>query len=124
KTISYISKAKEYPEFFILGENNGWGFNNQVFVFILFAVVGAYLPAKTRTGYQTFATGGNELAATYSGIATPWVRMRAYLMSAFCATIAGLMQVAQDKGMIAQSGAGLELIVIASVIVGGASILG
>jgi ribose transport system permease protein len=124
KTISYISKAKEYPEFFILGENNGWGFNNQVFVFILFAVVGAYLLAKTRTGYQTFATGGNELAATYSGIATPWVRMRAYLMSAFCATIAGLMQVAQDRGVIAQSGVGLELIVIAAVIVGGASILG
>jgi ribose transport system permease protein len=124
KTISYIAKAKEYPEFFIIGENNAWGFNNQVFLFVLFGIVGAFLLAKTRTGYQTFATGGNELAATYSGIATPWVRMRAYLMSAFCATIGGLMQVAQDRGMIAQSGVGLELIVIASVIVGGASILG
>jgi ribose transport system permease protein len=50
--------------------------------------------------------------------------MRAYLLSAFCATIAGIMQVTQDKGLIAQSGLGLELIVIASVIVGGASILG
>ena len=124
KTISYLAKAKDYPEFFIIGENNAWGFNNQVFIFILFAIVGAFLLAKTKAGYQTFATGGNELAATYSGIATPWVRMRAYLMSAFCATIGGLMQVAQDRGMIAQSGVGLELIVIASVIVGGASILG
>lgn len=124
KTISYLTKAKEYPEFFIIGENNAWGFNNQVFVFVVFSVIGAILLAKTRAGYQTFATGGNELAASYSGIPTPWVRMRAYLLSAFCATIAGLMQVAQDRGMIAQSGAGLELIVIASVIVGGASILG
>jgi ribose transport system permease protein len=124
KTISYIDKAKGFHAFFVIGENNSWGFNNQIFVFILFAVVGAYLLAKTRAGYQTFATGGNELAATYSGITTNWVRMRAYLMSAFCATIGGLMQVAQDRGMIAQSGQGLELIVIASVIVGGASILG
>jgi ribose transport system permease protein len=124
KTISYLAKAKEHPEFFIIGENNAWGFNNQIFVFVLFIVVGAFLLAKTRIGYQTFATGGNELAASYAGIPTRWVRMRAYLMSAFCATIAGMMQIAQDRGMIAQSGTGLELIVIAAVIVGGASILG
>jgi ribose transport system permease protein len=124
KTISFIAKAKDYPAFFVIGENNAWGFNNQVYVFAAFAIVGMFLLAKTRIGYQTFATGGNELAATYAGIPTRWVRMRAYLMSAFCATIAGLMQVAQDRGMIAQSGQGLELIVIAAVIVGGASILG
>jgi ribose transport system permease protein len=124
KTISYLAKAKDYPAFFIIGENNSWGFNNQVFVFLLFTVVGALILAKTRIGYQTFATGGNEQAATYAGVPTRWVRMRAYLMSAFCATIAGMMQIAQDRGMIAQSGQGLELIVIASVIVGGASILG
>ena len=124
KTISFIGKAEEYPEFFVLGENNAWGFNNQVFIFVIFAAVGMFLLAKTRFGYKTFATGGNELAANYAGIATHWVRMRAYLLSAFCATIAGIMQVAQDRALIAQSGQGLELIVIASVIVGGASILG
>lgn len=124
KTISYLEKAKEYPSFFVIGETNAWGFNNQVFVFALFVIVGALVLAKTRIGYETFATGGNALAATYSGISTRWVRMRAYLISAFCATIAGLMQVTQDRGLIAQSGLGFELIVIASVIVGGASILG
>jgi ribose transport system permease protein len=124
KTISMIGKATEHPEFFFLGENNSWGFNNQVFIFIIFAIVGMFLLSKTRYGYKTYATGGNELAATYAGIATRWVRMRAYVMSAFCATIAGMMQVAQDRALIAQSGQGLELIVISSVIVGGASILG
>ena len=124
KTISYIDKAGHYPAFFVIGENNAWGFNNQIFVFIIFVVIGAYLLTKTRIGYETFATGGNELAASYAGIPTRWVRMRAYLLSALCASVAGLMQVSQDRGMIAQSGQGLELIVIASVIVGGASILG
>ncbi|MFO1207712.1 MAG: ABC transporter permease [Amaricoccus sp.] len=124
KTITYIEKAKAYPGFFWFGDNNAWGFNNQVWLFLVFTLVGAFVLAKTRIGYQTFATGGNELAASYAGIPTRWVRMRAYLLSAFCATVGGLMQVAQDKGMIAQSGQGIELIVIASVIVGGASILG
>ena len=124
KTISFLAKAREYPEFFFIGENNAWGFNNQAFVFAAFAVIGMVLLAKTTVGYQTFATGGNELASDYAGIPTRWVRMRAYLISAFCATVAGMMQVAQDRALIAQSGQGLELIVIAAVIVGGASILG
>ncbi len=124
KTISFLAKAKEHPGFFFIGENNAWGFNNQVFVFAVFAGIGMVLLAKTKIGYQTFATGGNELASAYAGIPNHWVRMRAFLLSAFCATVAGMMQVAQDRALIAQSGQGLELIVIASVIVGGASILG
>ena len=80
--------------------------------------------AKTRWGYETFATGGNEQAAVYAGIPTNWVRIRAYLLSSLCATLAGADDVAQDKGVTAQSGLGAELIVIAAVIIGGASILG
>ena len=49
-----------------------------------------YLPedvlGKTRWGYETFATGGNEQAAVYAGIPTRWVRIRAYLISSLCAT--------------------------------------
>lgn len=124
KTVSYLEKAKGESWFFSLGETNGWGFNNQIVIFVLFAVVGMIVLAKTRWGYETYATGGNELAAAYSGIPTRRVRIRGYLLSAFCATIAGLMAVAQDKGITSQYGQGAELIVIAAVIVGGASILG
>ncbi|MCR4283583.1 MAG: ABC transporter permease [Bauldia sp.] len=124
KTISYLQKAKQFPDFFAIGENNSWGFNNQVFLFVAFTIVGMFLLAKARTGYETFATGGNSIAASYAGISVRWVRMRAYLFSGLCATVGGIMQVTQDKGLIAQSGLGLELIVIAAVIVGGASILG
>ena len=80
--------------------------------------------AKTRWGYETFATGGNEQAAIYAGIPTRWVRIRAFLLSSLCATVAGLMAIAQDKGVSPQAGLSAELIVIASVIIGGASILG
>ena len=80
--------------------------------------------AKTRWGYETAATGGNEQAASYAGINTTWVRIRAYIISSYCATLAGLMAIFQDKGVTAQYGLNAELIVIAAVIIGGASILG
>ena len=124
KSILYSTKAAEFPLFFSLGEGNVLGFNNQIPIAIVVAAIGAYVLGKTRWGYETFATGGNEQAAVYAGIPTHWVRIRAYLLSALCATIAGLMAVAQDKGTTSQSGLGAELIVIAAVIIGGASILG
>ncbi len=49
-------------------------------------MIGAVVLAKTRWGYETFATGGNEQAAIYAGIPTRWVRIRAYLLSSLCAT--------------------------------------
>jgi ribose transport system permease protein len=124
KSILYSAKAREFPLYFGLGETNLLGFNNQIPIALVVIAIGAYVLGKTRWGYETFATGGNEQAAVYAGIPTRWVRIRAYLLSSLCATIAGLMAVAQDKGATSQGGLGAELIVIASVIIGGASILG
>lgn len=124
QAIYYSEKAKEAPLFFHLGETNALGFNNQIAIFLLVAVVGAYVLAKTRWGYETFATGGNEQAAVYAGIPTGWVRTRAYLISSLCATLAALLSAAQDKGVTPLYGVSWELTVIASVVIGGASILG
>ncbi|MEO8667770.1 MAG: ABC transporter permease [Bauldia sp.] len=124
QSILYQAKAKDFEWFFRLGETNGWGFNNQIIIVLIVVAVGAVVLAKTRWGYETFATGGNEQAAIYAGIPTRWVRVRAYLLSSLCATLAGFMATAQEKGVSPQAGLSAELIVIAAVIIGGASILG
>ncbi|MEK1930554.1 MAG: ABC transporter permease [Pararhizobium sp.] len=124
QAIYYSDKAKDYAVFFHLGETNAFGFNNQIAIFAVVASVGACVLAKTRWGYETFATGGNEQAAAYAGIRTRWVRIRAYLISSLCATLAALLSAAQDKGVTPLYGVSWELTVIASVIIGGASILG
>ncbi len=116
--------AKGSDPFFLLGVNNALGFNNQIVLFIIVAIIGALVLAYTRWGYETYATGGNALASSYAGINTNKVRIRAFVLSSLCATIAGLMNMAQDKGAHSQYGYGAELIVIAAVIIGGASILG
>lgn len=124
QAIYYSGKARDYPVFFHLGESNVLGFNNQIVIFAVVAIVGALVLAKTRWGYETFATGGNEQAAIYAGIPTNWVRIRAYLISSLAATLAALLSAAQDKGVTPLYGVTWELTVIASVIIGGASILG
>ena len=89
QSILYPQKAAEYRWFFHLGEFNALGFNNQIPIALAVVAVGAVVLAKTRWGYETFATGGNEQAAIYAGIPTQWVRVRAYLLSSLCATVAG-----------------------------------
>ena len=124
QSILYAIKARDYHWFFQLGETNAWGFNNQIPIALVIVAIGAFVLAKTRWGYETFATGGNEQAAIYAGIPTRWVRIRGFLLSSLCATVAGLMAITQDKGVSPQNGLSAELVVIASVIIGGASILG
>jgi ribose transport system permease protein len=116
--------AKGGDPFFILGRGSDFGFNNQIILFVIVAIIGGIILAYTRWGYETYATGGNQLASGYAGINTNKVRIRAFILSSLCATIAGLMHMAQDKGAHSQYGQGAELIVIAAVIIGGASILG
>jgi ribose transport system permease protein len=124
KTIAYEQKSVADPWFFQIGETNALGFNNQILILFAVMIIGAVVLGKTRIGYETYAVGGNETAAIYAGIRSRWVRVRAYVYAALAATLAGLMNIAQNKGMDSTYGQGAELIVIAAVIVGGASIAG
>jgi ribose transport system permease protein len=124
RSILFPIKARDYEWFFRLGETNAFGFNNQIIICLIVVAIGAVVLAKTRWGYETLATGGNEQAAVYAGIPTNWVRIRAYIMSSLCATLGALMLVAQNKGITSQAGLLTELIVIAAVIIGGASLTG
>jgi ribose transport system permease protein len=98
RNIGYSAKGAE-SWFFGIGETNALGFNNQILVFALVALAGGLVLARTRWGYESYATGGNLTAAEFAGIDTKWVRIRAFLLSSLCATLAGLMHVAQDKGV-------------------------
>lgn len=124
RSILFPIKARDYEWFFQIGEANALGFNNQIIISLVIVAIGAVVLAKTRWGYETLATGGNEQAAIYAGIPTNWVRIRAYIMSSLCATIGGFMLVAQNRGITSQAGLLTELIVIAAVIIGGASLNG
>ncbi|MEH6361338.1 MAG: ABC transporter permease, partial [Amylibacter sp.] len=95
-----------------------------VLIFGLLAVVLSMLLAKTPFGRKTYAVGGNGIAATFSGIPRARVVFMCYLISSFCVATAGLLQASRSLGSQNTVGQGLELDVLAAVILGGASLLG
>jgi ribose/xylose/arabinose/galactoside ABC-type transport system permease subunit len=82
------------------------------------------LLGRTPFGRKVYAVGGNGQAATFSGIPRARIVFLTYLMSAFCVAVAGLLQASRSLGSQNTVGQGLELEVLAAVILGGASLLG
>jgi ribose/xylose/arabinose/galactoside ABC-type transport system permease subunit len=75
-------------------------------------------------GRETYAVGGNEEAARFSGIAVRHVKLRAYAISGLLAGLAGLVSLGRFGTISASSGTGYELTVVAAAVVGGASLTG
>jgi ribose transport system permease protein len=91
---------------------------------LLVAAIAGIALGYTPFGQKVYATGGNLRAAAYAGINTNRVRFIALLFSAFCATMAGIVNVAYFRSFNPVAGQFRELDAIASVIIGGGSIFG
>jgi len=95
-----------------------------VWVMIAFAGLAALLLRQTRFGRHVVATGGNELAAHYSGVPVSRVRLAVFALGGFFAGLAGLMQFSRLTVGDPTVAVGLELDVIAAVVIGGGSLSG
>lgn len=75
-------------------------------------------------GRAVFAVGGNETAALFSGIRVGRVKTFAYIIAGLLASVSGVvLAVVQGQGK-ADLATGYELDIIASAVVGGASLTG
>jgi len=90
----------------------------------VFVVVGAVVLRKTRFGRQVLATGGNRVAAEYTGVNTRRITFTVMMASAVTASIAGMLYAGRLESGRYQWGTGDELSVIAAVILGGTSLFG
>ena len=75
-------------------------------------------------GRSVYAVGGNETAALYSGIAVGRVKTSVYLLAGTLAAVAGVVLVVVQGQGKADLATGYELDIIASAVVGGASLSG
>jgi len=91
---------------------------------ILVAAAGYYILQQTPFGRQIYATGGNVVAARFSGVRTNLVKIVAFSFCSFTATLSGLMLAARSTAGNPSLGQGMELNVIAAVIIGGTSLFG
>ena len=78
----------------------------------------------TRWGRYLFAIGGNERAATLTGVPVKRVKVSVYMFCALCAGIAGILEVGWLGTITTGLGQGMELTVIAAAVIGGANLSG
>lgn len=93
-------------------------------IMIALALVFQYLMTRFQWGRAIFSVGGNETAALFSGIAVGRIKASVYVLSASLAAVSGVvLALVQGQGK-ADLATGYELDIIASAVVGGASLSG
>lgn len=87
-------------------------------------LAGGVVLARTRFGYQTYATGGNELAARNAGIRTDRIKIAAFVITGVLAAVAAVIEFGWLRGTSPTPGSTFELQIVAAVIIGGTSLAG
>lgn len=112
------------PYYRIIGQNSIGPVPIPVVIFFLIALLASIVLNLTRFGRYIYAVGGNEAAAKAAGINVSLVKLGVYTISGFLCGLSGLVFTSRLGAAQAISGQGYELIAIASVVVGGASLFG
>lgn len=113
---------REYVE--VLAGGTMLGIPAPIWWTLVTVVAGFYLLHMTVFGKRALATGGNTIAARFSGIDTDLIRIIAFALCGVTASMAGLVLSARSAAGNPILGQGLELDVIAAVIIGGTSLFG
>ncbi|MCB1488318.1 MAG: ABC transporter permease [Bauldia sp.] len=95
-----------------------------VIIFLAAAAIAIFVLAFTRFGKYVYATGDNAAAADLNGVPTRRIIFLVYVISGFFCGLAGFLLSARLSSAEAVAGIGLELTVIASVVIGGTSLFG
>lgn len=95
-----------------------------VWIMVAMAIVVAGVLRYTRFGRHIFAIGSNESTARLCGVAVDRTKIWIYAVGAGFAGLAGVLQFSYLTGGDPTTAVGLELNIIAAVVIGGASLSG
>lgn len=116
------------PAFAIFGKGASgqlWGIPISFAVSCLVAVIATYYLRHSRSGRHLYSIGGNENAAVRAGIRVGPLKVFSYALVGLLSGIASTFVIAQGTSTLEPSvGQGMELLVIAAVVIGGTSVLG
>lgn len=113
------------PESFLFIGGGQWlGLPFPIYLFGMAALVMFLVQVRTRFGLTVFAIGENEEAARLCGLPLMQTKVVVYILSGLGAAIAGIILASQVHTATATYGNGIELDVIAAIVLGGTSLMG
>jgi rhamnose transport system permease protein len=109
-----------------------WGFGsfagtqipNPFVLFVVLAVIFGIVLHMTPIGRAIFAMGANEEAAHFSGVRVKRIKFWLFVITGAISALAGIVYTFRFASARADNGVGLELSVVAVVLLGGVSIFG
>ena len=95
-----------------------------VVIALIVVVAAVFVLHETRFGRTVYAVGGSRQSAQLMGLAVTRTQISVYVISGFCAALAGLLLGVQKLSGYSLNGVGLELDAIAAAVIGGVLLSG
>lgn len=108
----------------VTGTIGGGSVPNVLIPIVVLAVIFGVILHATPFGRSLYAIGANDKAAHFSGIRVARAKFYLYVVSGAIAGLAGVLWTLRYSSARADNGAGIELAVVAAVLLGGVSIFG
>lgn len=121
-TDSIGDAAQGFRDFFYYGKL--LNLYNTIWIAAVLWVIFNFLLSRTRTGRHIYAIGSNLEASRLSGINVISTTTNAYVVSAFCSCVVGLIICATSGMGTMDAGNTYELYAVAASVIGGVSTLG
>ena len=97
---------------------------NPTVVFVVLAVIFGAVLHRTTIGRAIFAIGANDEAARFAGLRVKRIKFWLFVVSGLISALAGIVYTFRFGSARGDNGSGLELSVVACVLLGGVSIFG
>lgn len=123
--ISRAQPVSEFPPWFSwIGQGRLGPFPAQLVAWAFIVVAADLLIRRTVVGRYATAIGANERAARFAAVPVAAVKLGVYAATGLLSALAGIVFASRVSTAKADAGLGLELEVIASVVLGGTQITG
>ncbi len=106
------------------GQGHVLGLGHPVYLTLTLFVAGAVLLQRTRFGQSVYAIGGGPDAAALMGVPVTRTKVIVYVLSGLLAGLSGALNAARLSSGVTILGTGMELDVIAAVVIGGTLLTG
>jgi rhamnose transport system permease protein len=123
-TTSQVNASDVPASFLALATTQIFGIPMLIILAAVIAIIVGYFLHSSRTGRQLYAIGSNPAAAAIVGIRRDRLIFAAFAASGLLCGLAGVLWGARFATVDATAATGLELQVIAAVVVGGVNIFG